>query len=324
MLIPAQVSRLPSVLVYRLCADIDPEHERTILWFHGRPPPRNLFPPAVHSFSLCFFARGNYVGTARAVATVPPNKPAGEFLQVESGSSHNCRYTSTFSLQCGLLSSRTPAVVSWVSRKMRKMTRSIVAIPPPGTVLGTCIFWNISRRRSCHIELLVVSYIHKIHQFDSLAASPLHALECARGLPRRVDSFTWLIHRLFAGTVVAVGLEDGLVRPGGCHIEHPARVREALHGSRDEFLVRGFVVQVWEDVETEGDEAENKHEGCSTLPDGPPWRSRVSETYMRWWMRPRRDVVSVVRSWSLPVTDSILGERLEMRGDAKRPNKQEG
>ena len=32
---------------------------------------------------------------------------------------------------------------------------------------------------------------------------------------------------------------------------------------------------------------ENKHEGCSILPDGAPWRSRASETYIRWWQMPR-------------------------------------
>ena len=61
----------------------------------------------------------------------------------------------------------------------------------------------------------------------------------------------------FAGTVVVVRLKDDLVRPDRCRlvrIGHPSYVRMTLHGNRDEFPVRGFAVQVWEDVETEGDE----------------------------------------------------------------------
>ena len=72
-----------------------------------------------------------------------------------------------------------------------------------------------------------------------------------------------------AGTVVVVRLKDDLVRPDGCRlvrIGHPARVRMALHGRRDEFLVRGFVVQVWEEWRP------REHEKCSTLlPHGRLW-----------------------------------------------------
>ena len=103
----------------------------------GQAPPPRFFPTSPP------FARGSSSGSIH-----------------EPGSSHhNCQNTSSLSLQCGPLSSRTPALVSWVSGKMRRMTCSIQAIPPLGTVLDIRISWNISSRRSCHIELLVVFHI---------------------------------------------------------------------------------------------------------------------------------------------------------------------
>ena len=77
----------------------------------------------------------------------------------------------------------------------------------------------------------------------------------------------------FAGTVVVLRLKDDLVRPDGCRlvrIEHPVRVRKALRGGLGgEFLVRGFVVRVWEGMETEGDKPSTR--GDSILPHVPLW-----------------------------------------------------
>ena len=83
----------------------------------------------------------------------------------------------------------------------------------------------------------------------------------------------------FAGTVVvvvvAVGLEDDLFGSDCCRlvrIEHPARVRKALRGLRDDFVVRGFVVRVWEDVETEGDKPSTRWApSCLTARCGRSW-----------------------------------------------------
>ena len=191
----------------------------------------------------------------------------------------------------------------------------MVAIPPPGTVLYFCTFWNISHPRSRQIELPVVLHIRytdsivcarreykhpnsrcggragKTHlrshhvvgppelivqgQVDVPAAGRgerMHALESACGLAPAdpvIDMVnppaalplggTVAVVAVVAVVVVAIRLEDDLVRPDArrlVRIEHPARVRKALRGGlEDEFLVRGFVDRVREDVETEGDEA---------------------------------------------------------------------
>ena len=100
----------------------------------------------------------------------------------------------------------------------------------------------------------------------------MHALESARGLASAdpvIDMVdppaalplggTVAVVAVVAVVVVAIRLEDDLVRPDArrlVRIEHPACVRKALRGGlEDEFLVRGFVDRVREDVETEGDEA---------------------------------------------------------------------
>ena len=97
----------------------------------------------------------------------------------------------------------------------------------------------------------------------------MHALESACGLAP-ADPVIDMVNppaalplggtvAVVAVVVVAIRLEDDLVRPDArrlVRIEHPARVRKALRGGlEDEFLVRGFVDRVREDVETEGDEA---------------------------------------------------------------------